>query len=219
MDTKKRAMLLHALAEYVTPEKQKKMDEVLALRTRYITPVLEDVFQPHNASAIIRSTECFGVQEVHCVQDKYRFNVNQGVARGAAYWMNIRSHASMQSCIASLKEQGYRIVATTPHTDAYDLHDLPIDQKTALLFGTELTGLSEYSMANADTFVKIPMVGFTESFNVSVSVALCLYDVTQRLRRSSIKWQLTDEEKEDIRLQWYKRIVRASEQIERQLLE
>ena len=125
----------------------------------------------------------------------------------------------MQESFQALKKQGYRMVATTPHTDAPYVHELPLEHKTALIFGTELTGLSDYTLKHADAFVKIPMFGFTESYNVSVSVALCLYDVIMRLHASAIDWHLDDHEQLDIRLQWYRRIVRASAELEKLFFE
>lgn len=215
MNLQTKQELLAYLGEYITPEKKEKIDVILAMRTRHITVGLEDIFKPHNASAIIRSTECFGVQDIYCVQDKYRFKVNQGIARGSAYWMNIHTSSSIQDSFRTLTQQGYRIVATTPHATASFIDTLPIKQKTAIVFGTELTGISQYTMDHADAFVKIPMFGFTESYNVSVSVALCLYELTKRLHASDIDWQLTQDEKIDIKLQWYRRIVRASSELEK----
>jgi tRNA (guanosine-2'-O-)-methyltransferase len=219
MNEQTKKELVDYLGEYVTPEKKEKIETILALRTQHLTVALEDVFQPHNASAIVRSTECFGVQDVYCVQDKYRFKVNQGVARGSAYWMNIHSNPSIEDSFVQLKKNGYRIVATTPHAKASYINELPIDQKTALVFGTELTGISQFTIDNADAFVKIPMFGFTESYNVSVSVALCLYELTKRLHASDIDWQLTQAERIDTRLQWYRRIVRASDALEKKFIQ
>ncbi len=219
MDTKTKKALLAYLGEYITPEKKQKMDEVLDWRTRYITVALEDIFQPHNASAIVRSTECFGVQDIHTVQAQYQFKINQGVARGSAYWINFHAYPSMSDCFQALKKQGYRMVATTPHRDAPYIHELSVDAKTALVFGTELTGLSQYTLDHADAFVKIPMFGFTESYNVSVSVALCLYELTKRLHASGLDWHLDDAERLDIRLQWYRRVVKASTELEKLFFE
>ncbi len=215
MNEQTKTALIAYLGEYITSQKKEKIDAILAMRTQHITVALEDIFQSHNASAIIRSTECFGVQDIYCVQDKYRFKVNQGVARGSAYWMNIHSSPTIEESFKKLKKAGYRIVATTPHENATYIDTLPIEQKTAVVFGTELTGISQYTMDHADAFVKIPMFGFTESYNVSVSVALCLYELTKRLHASDINWQLNESEKADIKLQWYRRIVRASGELEK----
>ena len=184
---------------------------VLAQRTRYVTVVLEDLFQEHNASAALRTCDIFGVQDVHVVEGKYAFKANPMIAMGSAKWLNVTSSPSIDDTITCLKNNGYRIVATTPHTDSYLLPELPVNQKIALIFGSEQTGLSAEAMAHADMFVKIPMYGFVESFNVSVSVALCLYDIITRLHQSNLPWQLSDEEKQDVLLQWIMRSSKTAE--------
>jgi tRNA (guanosine-2'-O-)-methyltransferase len=212
-----KAALIDQLLAYVTENKQEKMREVLAHRTRYITVVLEDLFQPHNASAALRTCDIFGVQDVHVVESQYKFRPNSAIAMGAAKWVDVHTHKSIIDSIAQLKKQGYRIVATTPHHQSYSLPELPLDQKTALIFGSEQTGLSQEALDAADMYVKIPMFGFVESFNVSVSVALCLYDITQRLHASSA-WQLSEEEKNDIMLAWIRKISPTAAALEKEAL-
>ncbi len=202
--------LIEHLLQYVTENKRDKMQEVLKNRTRYITVLLEDLFQPHNASAALRTCDIFGVQDVHVVQTKYEFKAVDTISMGATKWVDVTAHASITEAIDTLKKDGYRIVATTPHRQSYSLPDLPLDQKTVLLFGSEQTGLSDAALAQADMFVKIPMFGFVESFNVSVSVALCLYDVINRLHRSEYGWQLSQEETQDILLAWIKKVSKTA---------
>ncbi|HLJ31907.1 MAG TPA: RNA methyltransferase [Candidatus Babeliales bacterium] len=215
MNKHNKAALIDQLLAYVTENKQEKMREVLAHRTRYITVVLEDLFQPHNASAALRTCDIFGVQDVHVVESQYKFRPNSAIAMGAAKWVDVHTHKSITDSIAQLKKQGYRIVATTPHHQSYSLPELPLDQKTALIFGSEQTGLSQEALDAADMYVKIPMFGFVESFNVSVSVALCLYDITQRLHASSA-WQLSEEEKNDIMLAWIRKISPTAAALEKE---
>jgi tRNA (guanosine-2'-O-)-methyltransferase len=201
-----KAALIEHLLQYVTENKREKMHQVIQNRTRYITVVLEDLFQPHNASAALRTCDIFGVQDVHVVQANYPFKAVDTISMGASKWVDVTSHSSIVDAISKLKKDGYRIVATTPHLQSYSLPDLPIDQKTAFLFGSEQMGLSADALAHADTFVKIPMFGFVESFNVSVSVALCLYDVINRLHKSEYVWQLSEEERQDIAIAWIKKV-------------
>jgi tRNA (guanosine-2'-O-)-methyltransferase len=134
---------------------------------------------------------------------------------GASKWVDVHSYTSITDSLNALKQQGYRIVATTPHTNSYTLPTLPIDQKTALVFGSEQTGLSQEALAAADMFVKIPMYGFVESFNVSVSVALCLYDVINRLHNLTYAWKLSEEEKQDIMLAWIRKISKTAALVEK----
>lgn len=217
MNNHDKAALIEQLLAYVTDNKREKMQAVLENRTRYITVVLEDLFQPHNASAALRTCDIFGVQDVHVVEAHNTFKAIPTIAMGASKWVDVQSYSSITDSIAALKKQGYRIVATTPHTNCYELPTLPLDQKTALVFGSEQTGLSQEALAQADMFVKIPMYGFVESFNVSVSVALCLYDVMNRLHASEYAWQLTQEEKQDILLAWIKKVSKTASLLEKKL--
>ena len=216
VDFKQKQELIAYLSDYVTENKINKIEEVLLKRTRHVAIVLEDIFQVHNASAVVRSAECFGIQDIHIIEKRNKFLPNNTIARGAVKWMNLHKYKSTSDCIKALKETGYKVVATTPHKKSIELHELDIDKKVALLFGTEALGLSDEALELADEYVTIPMFGFTESFNISVSVALCLYDITNRLRNSDIHWQLSKEEMLDTKLNWIRNVVRASEIHEKQ---
>ncbi|MCK5632809.1 RNA methyltransferase [bacterium] len=211
--------VLNYLSTFITDNKKEKINKFIVDRTRHVTLVLEDIYQSHNASAVLRSTECFGIQDVHVVQKRNRFDAKQGVTMGASKWLNLYEHESVKDCFAQLKKDGYRIVATTPHEKSCTLQELPLDKKFAFVFGTEETGLTKQALDLADEYVVIPMYGFTESFNVSVSVAICLYHVTTQLRQSSIAWQLTKDEILDLRLQWARAIVRGAQALERRFLQ
>jgi tRNA (guanosine-2'-O-)-methyltransferase len=203
--------LIESLWAFISENKRTKMLEVIQNRTRYLTVVLEDIFQPHNASAVLRTCDIFGVQDIHVVEAKYAFKPISTVAMGASKWVDVHSHTSVEQSFDVLKSQGYLIVATTPHTNCYELPTLPIDKKMAFVFGSERTGLSDEAMNHADMFVKIPMYGFVESFNISVSVALCLYDVIMRLRQSNIVWNLSENERDDLLLEWMSRVSKTVE--------
>jgi tRNA (guanosine-2'-O-)-methyltransferase len=153
---------------------------------------------------------------VNVVQAQYQFKAVDTISMGASKWVDVQSYSSITDSITALKAQGYRIVATTPHLESYSLPELPIDQKTALIFGSEQTGLSKSALAQADMFVKIPMFGFVESFNVSVSVALCLYDIMTRLHTSEYDWHMSPEEKQDILLKWIKKVSKTAALVDKQ---
>lgn len=212
-----------ALAEFlnpfITPNKREKIEAALAQRTRYLTVVLEDIFQPHNASACLRSCECLGVQDVHIIENRNEYNVNPDVAMGSAKWLSLRrynrSDNNTLECIQRLRDRGYRIVATTPNVDSFSPRDLPLDQPTALLYGTEEIGLSAEALAQADAHLKLPMYGFTQSYNISVTVAISLSALVERLRSSDIAWQLSAAEQDALRVQWQRRILKHSEELER----
>lgn len=205
------------LSTYITDHKKDLMEEVLAQRTNFITVALEDIYQPHNASAVIRTADCFGIQNVHIIEGRNTYEVNPQVVRGSEKWVDINKYSgpgnNTLKCFAELKARGYKLVGTTPHVTGHDLHEYVMDQPVALVFGTEESGLSEYAMQEVDDFIKIPMYGFTESFNLSVSAAICLHQLTSVLFNSAMNWQLTEEEKELIRLNWYKKVVRRSESL------
>jgi tRNA (guanosine-2'-O-)-methyltransferase len=207
--------LLNFLESFVSDNKKELFKRIIEFRTRYITVVLEDIYQPHNASAVLRTCDCFGVQDVHIIENRNMYEVNPDVALGASKWLTLKKHNDRGNntldTIDKLKSEGYRIVATTPHKNDTPLNQLDLDKKTALLFGTELKGLSDIALKNADAFVKIPMVGFTESFNISVSAAIILHQLTEKLRESSFNWQLSNEEKTDIKLNWVRNAVKKSD--------
>jgi len=197
------------------------MDSVLKERTRYITVALENIYQPHNASAVLRSCDCFGVQDVHIIENSYQYEHNPHVSLGASQWLNLKKYNELENntleCIHSLKEQGYRIVATTPDAKATSIHDFDVSKgKFALLFGTEKFGLTPEAFEAADEYIRIPMYGFTESFNISVSVSLCLFHFTERIRTEKTNWQLSKEEEIDIYLEWFRNTTTHSDVIERQ---
>ncbi len=208
MDKNLQKELLEYLLNFVTEHRKELFYKVIENRTRYLTIVLEDIYQPHNASATLRTSEIYGIQDVHIIEQRNKYNVNPDVALGSSKWINLHKYESTEECFMHLKSQGYKIFATTPHKDDISLFDLPLDTKTALVFGNELEGLSEKALNLADGYVKIPMYGFTESFNISVSVAIFLSHLTERLRQLRNDWQLSPEEKQEILLQWAKNSIR-----------
>ncbi|MBL7891728.1 MAG: RNA methyltransferase [Bacteroidia bacterium] len=210
--------LIEYLSGFASEERVKKFHDVINNRTRHITIVLEDIYQPHNASAVLRSCDCFGIQDVHIIENKNQYTVNQDIALGSSKWLNLikyKNHPNNTlACINDLKKKGYRIVATSPHKEDNIIQELDITSKTALVFGTELKGISDEVMQHADGFVKIPMYGFTESFNISVSAALCLHTLVHKLHHSDIHWQLDDQEKEQVMTEWLRNSINRSDLIE-----
>ncbi len=200
--------LLAYLEDFITPERRNRFLEVLEQRTKYLTVAIEDVFQMHNTSAVVRSCEVFGVQEMHVIEGRFGKRLDKNIAMGAQQWVDIHRYEDASDCVAQLKGQGYNIIATTPHNDSCLLDDFVIDGKTALFFGTEKEGLSREVMQRADGFLKIPMAGFTESLNISVSAAIILQDLTAKLRRSSLSWSLNGREKLEKRLDWTKKSIK-----------
>ncbi len=205
---------LEFLENILTDNRKERFSNVLANRTNHFTVAMEDIFQLHNTSAVMRSCEVFGVQELNVVEEKFGKSIDKEIAMGAQKWVDVNRFESISICIDSLKSKGYQIIATTPHENDCMLDDFDISKKSAFFFGTERDGLSEEVLKNADGFLKIPMVGFTESLNISVSAAITLQNLTNRLRKSDVKWQLTDEEILVKRMQWARSSIKHIKRIE-----
>ncbi len=215
--------LVARLSDLVTPTRLARMDVVLAARTRHLTVVFEDVYHPHNASAVLRTCECLGVQDVHVVEGHKRFRPNVEVVHGAARWLTLHrwrkpNGHDIRSCLTALRARGYCIVATSPREDALPLHAVPLERPLAVCFGTEETGLTPDVLAAADLCAQIPMPGFTRSLNVSVTAALVLYDLTTRLRARDLPWPLTEAERDDLRLLWLADDGRGARELAREAL-
>ena len=211
--------LLTYLEGFITENRKEGFLRVLKNRTKHFTIAMEDVFQLHNTSAVMRSCEVFGIQELNVIEQKFGKSIDKEIAMGAEKWVDINRFSSIQDCITNLKGKGYQIIATTPHNDSCLLHEFDITKPSALFFGTERDGLSEEVMQQADGFLKIPMVGYTESLNISVSAAIIIQDVTNRLRQSDINWQLSEEEILEKRLDWTRKSIKDIEFIERKFHE
>lgn len=205
--------LLAYLEGYLTEERKQRFLEVLQHRTKHITIAIEDVYQMHNTSAIIRSCDVFGVQEVHVVEDRFAKRLDKNIAMGAEKWVDVHRYHNTKDCIANLKQQGYQIIATTPHNDSTLLPEFYPEQKSAIFFGTEKEGLSADVMHQADGYLKIPMVGFSESLNVSVAAAIIIQDLAHKVRTSTVDWQLKETEILEKRMDWTQKSIQHVEGI------
>ena len=205
---------LHFLENILTDNRKERFLNVLNTRTKHFTIAVEDVFQMHNTSAVMRSCEVFGIQELNVIEQRYGKSIDKEIAMGAQKWVDINSFDSVTDCIDNLKNQGYQIIATTPHENDCLLEDFDISKPSALFFGTERDGLSDEVLQRADGFLKIPMVGFTESLNISVSAAIIIQNLTTRLRKTEIDWQLSEDEILEKRLDWAKNSIKDIKRIE-----
>ncbi len=210
--------LLEYLEDFMSENRKNRFIEVLKNRTNHFTIAIEDVFQLHNTSAVMRSCEVFGIQNLHVVEQRYGKSIDKQIAMGAEKWVDINRYDNMKTCISNLRAQGYQIIATTPHNDSCMLDEFDVTKKSAIFFGTEIDGLSEEVMKEADGFIKIPMVGFTESLNISVSAALVIQDITNRMRHSDVNWQLTEDEVIEKRLDWTRKTIKDIDYIEKQFV-
>lgn len=213
MKKKTTEQLINHFSTFVTPERFEKIKQLVTQRTRLVTIALEEPHKTQNTGAIVRSCDAFGVQDMHAITGRNQLAVKNAIASGATKWLSVYQYQTSAQCMQNLKQKGYQLVATSPHATT-TLQEIPVDKPIALFFGTEKEGLSQEILSAVDSTVKIPMFGFTESFNVSVSVALCLYQITTMLRSSDINWQLSEREQEQLILDWLKASVERPDLIE-----
>ncbi len=208
---------IHALSQFITSERLEKMHNVLAMRTRHISILLEDIYQPHNASAVLRSCEAFGIQDVHVIPHSNTFTPNQEVSLGSSKWLTINVYANTptKEIYSLLRKKGYRIFATAVKKNAKPLDTITIEKNPIIIsFGSELNGLSNEAIEYADEIISIPMYGFVESFNISVSVAIVLSQLVPQLKKLHCKTKLSEKEKQEILLTWLRADVHRSKEIE-----
>jgi len=213
------AAYLNYIEDFMTENRRDTFLRILANRTKHFTVAIEDIFQLHNTSAVLRTCEVFGIQELNVIEEKYGKKIDKEIALGAQKWVDVNRFDNTQACIDGLKAKGYRIIATSPHEDSALMDDFDISQPAALFFGTERLGLSEEVLKQADGFLKIPMVGFTESLNISSSAAIILQNLTNRLRQSDIDWHLKEDEILEKRIDWTQKTIRDIDYITRKYLE
>jgi tRNA (guanosine-2'-O-)-methyltransferase len=215
--------LIEHMSEMVTENRLALFKRVLADRTRYLALVLEDIYQSQNASAVLRTCDCVGIQDVHIVEERNTYEVDREVALGADQWLSLHYYKGEQDnisrAVSSLRRKGYRICATTPNNKGKTPENLDLEKgKVALMFGTELNGLSNRALELADECIQIPMVGFTESFNISVSAAITLYSLRKRLEDLTMDWKLSGEEQNELLLNWLRTSIKMSVKIENQFI-
>jgi tRNA (guanosine-2'-O-)-methyltransferase len=211
--------LIDHLSGFITENRLSLFRKVLGERTRYITVLMEDIYQSQNASAVLRTCDCTGIQDVYIVEQQNAYEINRDVALGSNQWLTLHyfneDSNNIYRAVEALRKQGYRIVATSPHKAGITPESFDLEGgKAALLFGTELNGLTEHALELADEFIQIPMVGFTESYNISVSAALVLYSLRKRLEGSTLKWKISEDERNELLLNWLRTSIKMSDQIE-----
>ena len=209
------------LTAFISDNKRALFDRIAPTRMRHVTVVLEDIYQSHNASAVVRTCDLLGVQDLHIIENRNAYTLNPDVTLGSSKWVDMHrwreGKSNTMDCVRALRAKGYRIAATSPHGDSVELKDLDLSTPIAFCFGTELEGLSDELLAAADTRVRIPMHGFTESYNISVSAAIILFTVTERLRTSDVDWRLNDADILRLKLEWARKTLHHASLIEERL--
>ena len=208
---------IDVLTPILTESRLARFEHVLSNRTRHVAMVLEDVYQSRNTSAVMRSADGMGIQDIYMVESYNVWSKNRTVSKGASRWLTLHRHLESEDphadCLAKLRAGGYRIVATSPHEGGFTPDTLPIDKPVAIVMGTEFQGVSDKMMAEVDDFVEIPMYGFSESFNISVASAVVMNRVCTRVREAGIAQGLSEDEKQYLRLQWGFRSVKFADEI------
>jgi tRNA (guanosine-2'-O-)-methyltransferase len=211
------AELQQYLEGFLSPGRMERFRQVLQQRTRYATVVLEDIYQSQNASAVLRTAECLGLQDIYVIENKHRYEVNKQVVRGASKWIDVHRYAKHENntlaCINQLKEKGYRIAVTKPGNSSTQLTQLDVETPTAFVLGTEKYGVSQEAQALSDVQLTIPMYGFTESYNVSVSAALCIFQFMNETKKQDMRWRLSESEQNEILHRWTRLAIRKSKLI------
>jgi len=209
------------LIQLISEHRRDLFDEIAAQRTDYINVVIENLYKEHNASAVLRTCDCYGIKKLPVIENENQYKVNRDIALGAGKWVDVETHTlgnpPALQCIKTLKSRGYKIIATTPHTDEFDVYDLPIDQPMAFFFGTEFSGLSAEVLEHCDMRVKVPMYGFTESFNISVSAAILLSALRKRLNDSDYNWRLSKKEQTILKTEWCIKNLNKGKEIESEI--
>lgn len=209
--------LVDYLSQFAHENRVTLFNQKIKERTNFVTLVLEDIYHAQNTSAAIRTCDCFGIQKMHVIENRNEFNVHTGITLGSANWIDIERYKktknNTRSALRKLKKEGYKIVATTPLPNTKSLYEIELDKPIALVLGNEAEGISDVVKEEADEFITIPMYGFTESFNISVSAAICLSELTTKMREKEVDWQLTDNEQERVLLKWLKQSIKKGEKI------
>jgi tRNA (guanosine-2'-O-)-methyltransferase len=199
-----------ALAPLLTAERIARIDQVLAQRLGSVVTVVEDTYDPHNAAATIRTTEAIGLGELHVIEAAQRFSIAGGVTRGAHRWIELYRWPSVEAAVTALRARGFRVFATLPGAP-HTIDDVDVTGPLAVAFGNEHAGLSPAAIAACDGALGVPMFGFTESFNLSVTVALVMSRIAAR-RRAAIgsPGDLDEHRRRELRARWFALKIRGA---------
>ena len=216
--------IIDYLSGFIKAERRERLREILRQRTRHITVVLEDIYQPQNASAVLRTCECLGIQELHVIENHHEYRLNPAVVQGASKWIELEKHNragedNTRACIEHLRTRGYRIIAMDPAPEGKTVEQLDVSNKLALCFGSEEPGLSAALKDLADETVRIPIHGFTRSYNLSVSAGISLYTLVTTLRNSGVIWQLGAGDATDLYIKWLAQSTPSGQQLLEDYLE
>lgn len=201
------------LKQFLTEERLSKIEHFSVESSDFVLPVVEDIYQFRNAAAIVRSVEACGFHKVVALQEEYSFEPNLRVTKGADTWVEVEKLPRNMESFQKIRDRGYKIVAVSLENNAVMLPDYQITEPVALVFGTEMEGVSQEILDFADETLAIPMYGFTRSFNVSVAASICMYELKQKLIKSEISYKLNDEKLLKMKIRWAVNSIRSGQQI------
>lgn len=196
----------HALDESLTPRRAELFRQVLARRTDRLVVVLDQCDDPHNAAAVLRTCDAFGITQLYVVNDDSRFRISRRVSRGAHHYVEMHRHSTFDQVACTLRDQGFAIAVSELTPDAVvgpqQLAGRLDSGPLALVFGHESKGVSDAAKSAADVRFYIPMVGLTQSLNLSVAVAVTLYSLRQDSITDDLPGDLSDERQTRLYEQW-----------------
>lgn len=201
------------LKQFLTEERLAKIEHFSQESSDFVLPVVEDVYQFRNAAAIVRSVEACGFHKVVALQEEYSFEPNLRVTKGADTWVEVEKLPRNMESFQNIKDRGYKIVVVSLENNAKMLPEYEITEPIALVFGTEMEGVSQEILDFADETLAIPMYGFTRSFNVSVAASICMYELKQKLIKSDIDYKLSEEKLLRMKILWAVNSMRSGQQI------
>lgn len=201
------------LSQRLTPQRREKLEKVVGQRTQYVALGIENVNNPQNAAALLRTADAFGIQDVHIVESGVNYQVHPKITRGTHNWLTVTSHkvdqatGGTQSVLDGLRANGYRIIATSVEPGSVPMEKLDVSSPFVLFFGNEHNGLSKELLEAADEHMHLPMQGFTESLNVSVCCGIAMHHLISKIKSHSLPWQLTADAQTDLLAVWARKSV------------
>ncbi len=217
------------LSSLVSQRRIERFKAILSNRTRWLTVVLDDFYHVHNMSAVIRSAEAFGIQDVHVAQISNPFKPSKGVSLGTEQWVTIFKYRTVTECVESLRHRGYNIYCAHPpaikgnsiSSRSFSVDSLPLERKAAVVFGRELDGLHKEFLENSDGTFFIPMKGLAESLNVSVSAGVALYELRRRMEDEidQSSWRLSHQERLELLDEWVLKSVRRGKAVLNEIIQ
>lgn len=215
--------LIEHLSSLLNPNRKETLDKAISLRTKHICLVLENIRHTQNSSAIIRTAEIMGVQDVHVVRQNYQNDLRRDITKGAEKWMEVRLYdgeeRNIELCFNYLKKKKYKIAVTCLDDDSKSIEEIPLIEPLAIVMGEEVSGVSDFAKANADYKIKLPMYGLTESFNIAIAGSLVMHQILTRLRSTDVNYLLNPQQKTELTLDWYKKAIRGGHEIASRFIE